>query len=112
MLDLFWMPVVEPYAISEPFSTAGKINMNHQIMPFSYIQRATGLHAALRSVRVAALPHEIAWCKDAPTTGANAAQLDECYKSWQNWLKYDTVYEVNAEETMKGFQQRFDLGDD
>lgn len=111
MLDLFWMPVVEPYAISEPFSTAGKINMNHQIMPFSYIQRATGLHAALRSVRVAALPHEIAWCKDASTTGANAAQLDECYKSWQNWLKYDTVYEVNAEETMKGFQQRFDLGD-
>jgi hypothetical protein len=25
------MPVVEPYAISEPFSTAGKINMNAQV---------------------------------------------------------------------------------
>jgi len=32
-LDLFWMPVVEPYAISEPFSTAGKVNMNYQIFP-------------------------------------------------------------------------------
>jgi hypothetical protein len=31
LLDLFWMPVAEPYAISEPFSTAGKVNLNYQI---------------------------------------------------------------------------------
>lgn len=30
-LDLFWMPVVEPYAISEPFQTSGKINMNSRV---------------------------------------------------------------------------------
>ncbi len=55
-LDLFTMPIVEPYAISEPFSTAGKINMNYPIMPFTYIQRTTGLRAALQATRVSAVP--------------------------------------------------------
>ncbi len=36
MLDLFHMPVVEPYPISEPLSTAGKININSMLAPFSY----------------------------------------------------------------------------
>lgn len=49
MLDLFWMPVVEPYAISDRFSTAGKINMNFQILPFTYIDRSTGIRALLES---------------------------------------------------------------
>jgi len=57
ILDLFWMPVVEPYAISEPFSTAGKINMNYSIAPYSYIQRKTGLVAALRPEKVFAIPN-------------------------------------------------------
>jgi hypothetical protein len=43
MLDLFWMPAVEPYAISDSFSTAGKINLNYQIQPFTYIDRNTAL---------------------------------------------------------------------
>ncbi|WP_265595177.1 Verru_Chthon cassette protein A [Verrucomicrobium sp. BvORR106] len=111
LLDFFWMPVVEPYAISEPFSTGGKINLNSQIVPFSYIRRDTSLYAALRSVRINAMPSELAWAKDALTSGANAAQMEESYKTWQNWLKFETVYEVNAEETMKGFRQRFDQGD-
>ena len=25
IMDLFWMPVIEPYAISEPLATAGKL---------------------------------------------------------------------------------------
>lgn len=111
LLDLFWMPVVEPYAISEPLSTAGKINLNTQIMPFTYIRRETGLHAALRSVRLNALPAEVAWAKDAPSSGANKPRKEECYKGWDTWLKYETVYEVNAEETMKGIRQRFEEGD-
>ena len=56
-MDLFWMPVVEPYAISEPFSTAGKINMNYAIEPFSHIQRRTGMVSLLRSERVFAIPN-------------------------------------------------------
>ena len=53
--DLFWMPVVEPYAISQPFATNGKINLNYQIMPFTYISRSTGMQAVMKSTRCAAL---------------------------------------------------------
>ena len=55
LLDLFWMPVAEPYAISEPFSTNGKANLNYQIQPFTYIQRSTALLSVLDSERVAKL---------------------------------------------------------
>lgn len=55
LLDLFTMPIVRPYAISEPFSTAGKVNMNYQIVPFTHIKRTTALRAALESVRVPAV---------------------------------------------------------
>ncbi|MGB8355539.1 MAG: Verru_Chthon cassette protein A [Chthoniobacteraceae bacterium] len=55
LLDLFWMPVVEPYPISEPFATGGKINLNYQIAPFNYITRKTGLYAVLQSAKLTAL---------------------------------------------------------
>ena len=57
LLDLFWMPVVEPYAISEPLSTAGKVNMNYQMLPFTHIRRATALHAVMKGEIFAALPN-------------------------------------------------------
>ncbi len=57
LLDLFWMPVVEPYAISEPLSTAGKVNMNYQMLPFTHIRRATALHAVMKGEVFAALPN-------------------------------------------------------
>jgi uncharacterized protein (TIGR02600 family) len=47
LMDLFWMPQVEPYAISDCFSTAGKINMNYQIVPFTYITRNTALYCLI-----------------------------------------------------------------
>jgi uncharacterized protein (TIGR02600 family) len=52
LLDLFHMPIVEPYPISEPFSTAGKVNLNYQIAPFNYITRSTALRAALHPLRI------------------------------------------------------------
>jgi uncharacterized protein (TIGR02600 family) len=52
LLDLFTMPVVEPYAISQPLSTQGQINLNPQIAPFNYIERTTGLYAVLKNMRV------------------------------------------------------------
>ena len=55
-LDLFTMPVVEPYAISEPLSTAGKINLNYQIAPYTYIKRATGMVAVMRAVKIIGIP--------------------------------------------------------
>lgn len=56
LLDLFSMPVVEPYPLTEPFSTAGKVNLNHMIMPFTGIRRTTALQAVLRSTRIPAIP--------------------------------------------------------
>jgi len=56
LLDNFWMPVVEPYAISTCLATDGKINLNDQIAPFSYLHRNTALHALLHDLRIPALP--------------------------------------------------------
>lgn len=58
-LDNFWMPTVEPYAISEPLATAGKINLNYQIAPFDYIERSTGIYAALKALKMAAIPDSL-----------------------------------------------------
>ena len=69
LLDLFWMPVVEPYAISEPFSTAGKINMNQQLVPFTYIDRTAGLQAAMASEQVAMIPKSAAGLYKAGSVG-------------------------------------------
>ncbi len=56
LMDLFNMPIVEPYAISEPFSTGGRINLNYQIAPFGWIKRSTPIRAALQAVRITAVP--------------------------------------------------------
>lgn len=56
ILDNFWMPVVEPYAISTCMATAGKINLNYQIAPFTYLHRDTALRALLDSLRIPAIP--------------------------------------------------------
>lgn len=58
LLDLFSMPIVEPYPISEPFSTAGRVNLNYRIAPFDYIRRSTALRGALYSVRVSLAPSQ------------------------------------------------------
>ena len=65
LLDLFHIPVVEPYAISEPFSTAGKVNLNSIIAPFgyakgekdqSYVRRDTAVRGLLKSTFIMAVP--------------------------------------------------------
>lgn len=91
IMDLFWMPVVEPFAISEPFSTAGKINMNYQIMPFTFISRETGVRAVLKSERILAIQ---------PSDAGK-------YKSNFGTFPADYRYDLDLNETLKGFQQRF-----
>ena len=41
------MPVLEPYAISEPLSTAGKVNLNYPIAPFGYVSLGSGASGAV-----------------------------------------------------------------
>jgi len=59
LMDLFWMPVVEPYAISEPLSTAGKVNMNYQIVPFLHVERNTALRGTFRSEMMVCIPNAL-----------------------------------------------------
>ncbi|MDR0534504.1 MAG: Verru_Chthon cassette protein A [Verrucomicrobiales bacterium] len=103
LLDLFTMPIVEPYAISEPFSTAGKVNMNYQIMPFSYIHRSTAVRAVLKSTRLMAIPQSISTI----TAAMNS------YKDGQRCLT-ELRYNINPDEntgTLRGFEKCFANGD-
>lgn len=92
-LDLFWMPVVEPYAISDRFSTSGKINLNYQILPFTYIKRSTGLRALFKSEKVTAIPNN----KAASYKGGTNPDL----------FRKD----IDADVTLGQFEARFDAGE-
>jgi uncharacterized protein (TIGR02600 family) len=95
-LDLFQMPIVEPYAISEPFCTAGRINLNSQIMPFNYITRETGIYAVLKSEKILAIPSVF------PST----------YKyDGTKTTSPDYRHTINIPETLKGIETRFNSGD-
>jgi uncharacterized protein (TIGR02600 family) len=99
LLDLFWMPVAEPYPISEEFSTAGKINLNYKIMPFSYINRRTGLHALMKSTWLTALNDSLARDYKAHDYVKGAANSQ-------------TRYPIDATETINRFDSDvFDSGD-
>jgi hypothetical protein len=99
-MDFFWMPVIEPYPISEPFSTAGKINMNYQIMPFSFINRETGVRAALKSGRILAVPQ---------SKVQNYKNLNNL--SAPTLPDEDFRMDLDLDETLEGFRRRFQAGD-
>ncbi|CAN5432071.1 hypothetical protein BH23VER1_BH23VER1_03070 [soil metagenome] len=90
--EMFWMPVVEPYAISDKFATDGKINMNYQILPFKYITRRTGLHAVMKNERMMAIPNDQAAIYKVDDPSTNHA-----------------VYRrpINVYETLKQFEDKF-----
>jgi uncharacterized protein (TIGR02600 family) len=96
-LDLFNMPVVEPYAISEPFSTAGKVNLNYPIMPFGYIKRSTALRAALHPLRVAAIPESM--------TRQSGGATELRYKVALN--NENVRYLVDRDQTLRAFDDFF-----
>ncbi len=134
-LDNFWMPVVEPYAISEPFSTAGKVNMNYEIVPFgNYITRSTAVRAVLKSTRLMAIPRNASGTLDAnsgtdTSTARGFPQLHVVTKS-ANYIMGPTInqggsgvtvnrpdldykfrYNINlaatVDDAQSGFQVRF-----
>jgi len=49
-------PVLEPEPISHNFETKGRINLNHKLVPFRHIHRATALHAAMKAETIIAIP--------------------------------------------------------
>ena len=79
MMDMFWMPVVEPFPLSEPFATKGKVNLNYQIVPFDYIKRQTALHAVMRSERLIAIPNSAS--TTYKTSGADIRHKIDAYET-------------------------------
>ncbi|MGB8355389.1 MAG: Verru_Chthon cassette protein A [Chthoniobacteraceae bacterium] len=96
LLDLFTMPVVEPYPITEPLSTAGRINMNFQIAPFTYITRSTGVRAVLKSERMTVIPDSDAAVYKKVDNGT------QVYYSADNYR-----VPINVDETIKAFSSYF-----
>jgi uncharacterized protein (TIGR02600 family) len=66
--DLFWMPVVEPYAISDSLSTAGKVNLNYEMEPFTHITRRTALVGVLTPVEIGAINNTQSYIYKSPST--------------------------------------------
>ena len=90
------MPVVEPYPISEPFSTAGKININYQIAPFTYITRDTGMRAALDALRITAVPTSNAYLQNFGPDGSDSNNAAMNYR-----------YPIDVDATLTLFADRF-----
>lgn len=101
-LDLFWMPVVEPYAVSDRFSTAGKINMNYQVLPFTYINRSSGLQALFKGEKVAAV-------KNADYTGSGFKASAKTALPSTNTT--ESRYLIDSDQTLTQFQTKFDSGE-
>jgi uncharacterized protein (TIGR02600 family) len=129
VMDLFWMPVVEPYAMSESFCASGKINPNYRMMPFSHIHRSTALRGVFQSVLPAAFPNSAArghklWDHDTsdhpwlPNDGNNMDAVSRT--EWNKLANGTTVVRKaieaggasweSSEGTLKQFEDLFDSG--
>jgi uncharacterized protein (TIGR02600 family) len=125
IMDLFWMPVIEPYAISEPFSTAGKINLNYEIAPFSYIRRATALHGAMKAEEPLVLPNAASkiyklWDHDTndwPRFPNDSADQDPQVRSdWDKAFNGKAPFDkmrrpIDAPKTLAQADERFTSGE-
>jgi hypothetical protein len=105
LLDWFWMPVVEPYSISTTFATAGKVNMNYQIAPFTYITRATALMSVLGSEYVISVPTT---ARSVYKSGAPSPS--NLFRSPVKVLKTDNVTLDDDDGTLRQFKDRFNNG--
>ncbi len=92
-LDYFWMPTAEPVHAASPFATQGKVNLNYQLFPYTYITRATALHALLKAEEIMAIP-------------TDAGQSYKTSSDNPNWR-----HRIDAHETLKQFEKRFADGE-
>jgi len=106
LLDLFWMPVVEPYAISEPSSTAGRVNMNYQILPFTNITRTSALRGVFQSEYMLCIPnYHVVNYKSGVGRGRRYHWL---YRPFDGELQRLSLRSVIVEdETLEQFETKF-----
>jgi uncharacterized protein (TIGR02600 family) len=127
-LDFFNMPVVQPYAISEPFSTAGRVNMNYIMAPFGYvtigsgatakpmIKRDTAMRGVLRSTYITAVKDS--WMQYYKSAGRGGNDLwfgGPVGGQWQTEAKASNFltfrYPIAPTPTLQQFDYRFKNGD-
>ncbi|NNM30383.1 MAG: Verru_Chthon cassette protein A, partial [Akkermansiaceae bacterium] len=105
--DWWWMPAAQPYPISQPMATSGKINLNYDILPFRYIKRRTPIHSLLKAVQITAVPPYFATRHSTQGKNNNYRQGLDAPVSQASRYKIDTDH-VNG--TLKGFENRFKDG--
>ncbi len=104
-LDLWWMPAVDPYAVSEPLSTAGKVNLNYQIAPFTYINRGTGIYALMKSVKLAGVLDT-----DSTRYKKNADDITNTGHFYVGTSRFNLNLST-SDGSLKAFEDRFAAGD-
>jgi uncharacterized protein (TIGR02600 family) len=110
-MDMFWMPVVEPYAISEPLSTGGKVNLNYQIVPFLHVKRSTALRGVFRSEMMVCIPRK--WhnsYKHDYGRGKGYHWRDAPYAGQLQGRRLRSA--IVEHSTMEQFEEKFDRGRD
>ncbi|MFT5468977.1 MAG: hypothetical protein ACI8UO_004090 [Verrucomicrobiales bacterium] len=109
-LDFFWMPVVEPWSISSPLATAGKININYDIQPFKHIQRSSGVRAVFASEEMLTIPKKNAVDY---TSGWGYGKGYDRFRNTGGTLKNTSLRStINSFETLKQFTRKFDEEED
>ena len=92
-LDYFWMPMAQPVDAGSPFATQGKVNMNYQLFPYTYIKRATAMHAVLKGEEIMAIP-------------TSAGPTYKTFITNPNWR-----HQIDAEETLTQSEETFAKGE-
>jgi len=104
IMDLFEMPVVQPYPISAPLSTAGRVNLNYQIAPFNYIKRDSALRGVLKSVQMTAV-------RDDDGPAYKYSQSDRSIKASVDFNpatnNYSYRFPIHLDNTLKQFDEKF-----
>lgn len=109
IMDLFWMPVVEPYAISEPLSTGGKININCELVPFLHIERSTAVRGVFRSEFMLCVPNS--WHADYKSHQGRGRGYNWRFSPYGGALQGKRLRSVIKEkETLDQFYTKFELG--
>ena len=100
-LEFFHQPVSQPWPMTSGFASEGKVNMNFQILPWTWLRRATAMHGALEGVRLTAIPTKALMAEGLSAKGkADGSPVADEYR-----------YAINPDATLAAFEQRFDGGE-
>lgn len=101
LMEFFQMPIVEPLGGSYALTTRGKINMNYEIFPFSYIRRTQGIRAVMKAEKIMAIP-TLDGGIYKPDVGTNVIPISKKYRHFLNLSETDG--------SLRQFKERFEMG--